>query len=311
MSRTIFGSLFSYLRKLATKRSHAFTCCAGCKDLPVPAGNRLCVSMKPRWKVDAVLLGDWSAVELRAAVASAHASMPWLRRIHASSGDIEALGQGVLTLLEGIEEADLHRIKSLAEYFIVFRSAHLLTTPLLREDFFTPNGLPHLFMDWRERRRQGYEKNQTPHASSWFNTCTELERRGIRPAPAIITAHVPYAQSKSNAKAAFVFFANAITAFSGNKFRTDKEMAFYCHAASLWAYAFKRAVPCDVTYWYVNTKRKDRRRLYANLLEQKAADRASLFLCLNDAPVKGCRPFWQRHLARFMDTYWPTPSPWE
>lgn len=267
--------------------------------------------------------------ELLYSLRSLAAYAPWIRRIHLvtdgqrpawlreRSGLIvvdhtEIIPEQYLpTFNSHVIEAYLHHIPGLAEHYIYLNDDFFLTAPAEPGDFFTPNGLPYLFVDWRESRRQGYEQNPTPHARSWFNTRAELERRGITPAPDFITAHVPYAQSKSNATGAFAFFADAIEAFSGNRFRTDKEMAFYCHAASLWAYAFKRAVPCDVTYWYVNTKRKDRRRLYANLLEQKAAGRAPLFLCLNDAPGKGCRPFWRRHLGRFMEAYWPTPSVWE
>ena len=102
-----------------------------------------------------------------------------------------------------------------------------------------------------------------------------------------------------------------VLVISAHKFRGDDEIAFYCHAASLWAYAFKRAVPCDVPYWYVNTKRRDRKRLYASLLAQQAEGRGSLFLCLNDVPAKRRRWFWQRHLAAFLAACWPAPSPFE
>jgi hypothetical protein len=267
--------------------------------------------------------------ELRYSLRSLARYAPWIRRVHlVTDGQRPAWlqerpglslvdhaeivpSQYLPTFNSHVIEAYLHRIPNLAEQYIYFNDDCFLAAPATPGDFFTDNGLPHLFVDWRKSRREGYERHPTPHARSWFNTRTELERRGVTPAPELITAHTPHAQTKSNAEAVFVFFAAAIAAFSGNRFRTDAEMAFYCHAASLWAYAFGKAVPCDVTYWYVNTKRKDRRRIYANLLEQKAAGRAPLFLCLNDAPVKGFRPFWQRHLARFMEAYWPAPSPWE
>lgn len=277
--------------------------------------------------------------ELRYSLRSLAHYAPWIRRVYlvtdgqcpswltkAGQGPAPLLKHPELVLVDHTEiiplqylptfnshviEAYLHRIPDLAEHYLYFNDDCFLAAPASPGDFFTANGLPHLFVDWRKSRREGYERHSTPHARSWFNTRAELERRGLPPAPDLITAHTPHAQTKSNAEAAFTFFADAITAFSGNKFRTDGEMAFYCHAASLWAYAFRTAVPCDATHWYVNTKRKDRRRIYANLLEQKAAGRPPLFLCLNDALVKGLRPFWRRHLARFMESYWPAPSPWE
>lgn len=160
------GSLFSYLRKLAANRSQAFTCCAGCEALPVPIGNRLCVSVTPIWEADAVLPCDWSAAELLSAVEVLRAAMPWLRRIHVPAGLVEASGltrtyfenvgaalpmahepsgRSVSSLPEGIEEADLHHVEALAEHFLVFPPGRLPATPLLPVDFFTPNGLPLLF----------------------------------------------------------------------------------------------------------------------------------------------------------------------
>jgi hypothetical protein len=254
---------------------------------------------------------------------------PWMRRIHIVTDeqrpdwlrehpDIAIVDHTdfipkryLPTFNSHVIEAYLHRIPGLAEHYMYFNDDFFLTAPTQPGDFFTANGLPHLFVDWRVKRREGYERTETPHARSWFNTRAELERRGITPAPEIITAHGPYPMTKDTAEAAFLFFAEAIEAFSGNRFRTDREMAFYCHAASLYAYVFGKAVPCDVPWWYVNTKRWDRRRLYASLLKQKNADRAPLFLCLNDVPVKGRRWFWQRQLTRFLETCWPTPSPWE
>lgn len=273
--------------------------------------------------------------ELRYSLRSLAQYAPWIRRVHlVTDGQRPAWlrsehpgiqivdhaeiipPQYLPTFNSHVIEAFLHRIPGLAEHYLYFNDDFFLTAPAGSGDFFTPNGMPYLFIDWRESRRQGYKQRTTPHAHSWFNTRNELERRGIAPAPDIIGAHIPHAQTKSNAEAAFAFFSDAILAFSGNRFRTNSEMAFYSHAISLWAYACKKAIPCDVTYWYVNIKRKDRRQIYSNLLDQKSKGHAPLFLCLNDVQVQGfCpfwfRPFWRRHLTQFMEKYWPTPSPWE
>jgi hypothetical protein len=141
----MIGSLFAYLRNLIMKRSQAFTCCAGCEALPAPVGNRLCVSVTPLWEADAVLTTGWSAAELPAAVAAVRAAMPWLRRVHVPYGGMAASGRDVFLLPEGVGEADLHRVESLAEHFLALPPGRLPATPLLPVDFFTPNGLPLLF----------------------------------------------------------------------------------------------------------------------------------------------------------------------
>ncbi|MDR1660716.1 MAG: Stealth CR1 domain-containing protein [Desulfovibrio sp.] len=277
---------------------------------------------------------------------------PWVRRVHlvtdgqrpdwlSKHPDLAVVDHAEIiprqylpTFNSHVIEAYLHRIPGLAEHYIYFNDDFFLTAPAGAGDFFASNGLPFLFTDWRASRRDGYVRTLSPHACSYWNTLAELAKRGAPSVPDVITAHAPCPQTKSNAEDAFSFFADAITGFSGNRFRTganeafsffanviagfsgngsraDGEMAFYCHAASLWAWVFKRAVPCDVPWWYVNVKRRDRRRLYASLLARTAEDRAPLFLCLNDVPAKGRRWFWRRQLAAFLAKRWPAPSPFE
>lgn len=160
----VLVSLLSYLCKLAANRSQAFTCCAGCEALPVPVGNRLCVSVAPQWEADAVLPSGWGAAELPAVVRALRSAMPWLRRIHVPAYALEASGlpcagpenaaatavpapcaRSIFPLPAGIGEAELHCMEALAEHFLVFPPGRLPTTPILSVDFFTPNGMPLLF----------------------------------------------------------------------------------------------------------------------------------------------------------------------
>ena len=272
--------------------------------------------------------------ELRYSLRSLAACAPWVRRVHiVTDGQRPAWlrkacpGLAIVdhreiipseylpTFNSHVIEAYLHRIPGLAENYIYCNDDFFLTATAYPGDFFTCNGLPHLFMDWRKSRREGYGRAQTPHARSWWNTRAELAKRGVTAIPDFVTAHGPYPQTTRNARDAFHFFEDAIAGFSRNKFRTADEMAFYAHAASLWAYIFKRGVPCDVPYWYVNTKRWGRQRLYRSLLAQKGTGRGPLFLCLNDAPLTRRQWFlqwaWRRHLAVFLATRWPEPSPYE
>lgn len=125
-----------------------FTYCAACGDLPTPPGNRLCVSLKSNWPLDAVLTGPQDTRSANETVASLRIVMPWLGRIFMpSSAQSPSDMEGIGILATGTDEANLHLVESLAEYFIVLpREAQgAFRQPLLREDFFTPNGLPLLF----------------------------------------------------------------------------------------------------------------------------------------------------------------------
>jgi hypothetical protein len=115
-------------------------------------------------------------------------------------------------------EAYLHRIPGLAEHYIYFNDDFFLTAPAEPGDFFTPNGLPHIFMDWRTSRREGYLWRLSPHARSWWNAVAYLARRGVT-APNMLTAHGPCPMTVSAAQDAFDFFAEAINNFSSRKFR--------------------------------------------------------------------------------------------
>ncbi|MDR1660715.1 MAG: hypothetical protein LBR94_10365 [Desulfovibrio sp.] len=130
--------------------SDPFTHCASCGELPAPPGNRLCVSIPPDWTADAVLLCGGGEAGSAADAASLRAAMPWLRRIHVEAGadgtDYPDWTPDLIMMPDGITEADLPGLESLAEYFIVFRPGRLPANPLLPADFFTPNGIPLLFV---------------------------------------------------------------------------------------------------------------------------------------------------------------------
>jgi hypothetical protein len=156
--------------------------------------------------------------ELRYSLRSLVACAPWIRRIHIVTDEqkpgwlrtdnprihlvdhTQIIPSRYLpTFNSHVIESYLHLIPDLAEHYIYFNDDCFLTAKTVPGDFFTSNGVPFLFMDWRASRREGYEKNGTPHARSWFNTRSALERRGITPAPEIITAHIPQEQTNSNA----------------------------------------------------------------------------------------------------------------
>ncbi len=210
-----------------------------------------------------------------------------------------------------VMEAHLHRIPDLGEHYLYFNDDFFLSSLCAPGDFFTANGLPRLFLDWRESRRKGYARADSPHSCSYHNTRAYLDAHGRSPAPDVICAHVPYAVTKQNAADAYAFYEKAITAFSGNKFRADNELAFHCHALCLWAYANKRVVPCDVPYYYINIRRFDRQTYYSVLLREKSEGSAPLFFCLNDV---GADDSWYQEKSDhvdFLEQFFPEPSSFE
>lgn len=208
-------------------------------------------------------------------------------------------------------EAFLHRIPGLGEHYVYLNDDFFLAAPCGKNDFFTANGLPRQFTDWRPSRRHGYENPKSPHTWAYANALRYLEERGIFPDPAVVIGHAPYAQTLSLAKDAYAFYAEAVLRFARNKFRSRNDLAFASQAVPLFACATKRAVPCDVPHYYINTKRFDRQAHYDALLRQKGMPCQVPFFCLNDVGNPRFAGPWQRDMAAFLQAYYPEPSSFE
>lgn len=208
-------------------------------------------------------------------------------------------------------EAYLHEIPGLAEHYIYLNDDVFLGRPCRKTDFFTANKLPLAFVDWRKRRLFGYGYTKTPHAMSYFNTLQALEHRGVTTDPKFITAHGPYAQTRTNAREAFDFYRDVFEGFAGNRFRTTSEIAMYCHALPLWAYHKKRIVPCDERYYYVQTMRRDRVAYYKAILYSRNDHVPPIFFCINDVGRKDDVGKWRDDLDLLLTAYYPQPSSFE
>ncbi|MDL2316796.1 Stealth CR1 domain-containing protein [Desulfovibrio sp. OttesenSCG-928-A18] len=218
-------------------------------------------------------------------------------------------GHYLPTFNSNVIEAHLHCIPGLSEHYVYFNDDFFLTSMTGPEDFFTANGLPYVYVDWKAHRRQGYERANTPHARSHGRVRQLMQAAGISTTPDIIAAHVPYPQTLSNALDSYVFFEETILAFQ--KFRTMGEIAFNCHAAPLLAYTRRTTVPCDLTYYYMNAKRFDRRTCYEVLLRDKDSGKLPIFLCINDVGDAGPKHSWKKDMVDFLAAFYPEPSAYE
>lgn len=267
--------------------------------------------------------------ELRFALRSLETYAPWIRRIFLVTDaqtpawlrpdhpkirivdHTECVPSEYLpTFNSHVIEAHLHRIPGLSEHFVYCNDDFFLLAPCTKTNFFTANGLPYLFVDWRDIRRQGYAL-PTPHAASFANVRQFLEQRGISPAPDVIAAHAPYPMTTGNMERACEFFSEALRRFGHNKFRTPDDMAFICHAAPLLACAMKRTVPRDMPFYYINAKRFDRMTYYETMLREKNYGTLPPFLCLNDVgePVDG--DSWREDMHAFLRDFYPDISSFE
>jgi hypothetical protein len=266
--------------------------------------------------------------ELRYALRSLEAHAPWVNRVFiVTDGQVPSWlntfhpqirivdhsecipAEYLPTFSSRVIEAHLHRIHGLAEHYVYCNDDFFLLSPCLPKDFFTAAGQPYIFTDWRGSRRRGYARGDTPHSSSYANARVWLKRKGAS-APDVIAAHVPYPQSRSNAVAAYAFYEDFIREFCTHRFRDFFGMVFTCHGAPLWAYLARRAVPCDMPYYYLNSRRYDRKVYYASMLREKNRGTLPLFLCINDTGAAKA-PSWRKDMLDFLDAYYPRPSAFE
>ncbi len=268
--------------------------------------------------------------ELRYSLRSLHDYCPWIRNIilvtdsqipswiqteHPQVRVVDHTefipSQYLPTFNSHVIEAFLHKIPGLAEHFMYLNDDVFIARPCRKTEFFTSNGLPMAFVDWRARRLSGYKITKTPHAQSYFNALDMLKQHNVPTDPNFITAHGPYPQTISNAEDAFAFYQPKIEEFAHNRFRTTQEIAMYSHGIPLFSYYKRRLVPCDERYYYVQTRRRDRIAYYNAILNSKNDRCAPLFFCINDVGGSSPNKDWKNDLRGILQSYFPQAAPYE
>jgi hypothetical protein len=208
-------------------------------------------------------------------------------------------------------ESYLHLIPSLSQHYVYFNDDFFLCSPTTPEYFFTHNGLPLIFVDWRHSRLAGFTEKKTPHACSFFNVLNVLYKNYKDEIPFFITQHGPYSQTKENAYETFSLFSDNIKDLSKNKFRSVKDIAFYCHAAPLLSVYQKKSIPCDISYYYINIEKVDRQAYYNHLLNNKNKSESSLpiYMALNDTSNKSFNG--TADMYKFLKLFFPKKSNFE
>ena len=261
--------------------------------------------------------------ELRYALHSLEAYAPWLRAIHlVTDGQRPSWlkkahpklrvvdhkdfipAEYLPTFNSHVIEAFLRQISDLAEHYIYFNDDVFLGRMTRKSDFFTANGLPFCFVDWRPLREFGYGWRSSPHSSSWRNALNHIQEEGASELDhSFIAAHGPFPQTVTNARDAFAFYEQLIMNFAANRFRTNDEVAFYCHAAPMWLYEQKRTILCDERYYYVQNGQIDRDAYYTALLNSKNDMAPPLFFCINDTGSSPFTPWQRKDLRKVLYSY--------
>lgn len=230
-----------FLRNALIKQHPYFSCCASCGEIKTPLADRLCTSLLPGFPVDAVIVpslnNSLSCEELDVSLRSLNEQAPWLRRIYLLAPELpEGAVEEKLSLLQPASifpqnatlppQGYLHAVPDLAEHYLVVPAGFQMEQARLVVDFFTPNGIPLLFLQAKETGAEPIDVN--PGLGCALEAVGLFLEMALRPVLYGIAA-----QCKENS-AAFLTFAAALPPL---------EAESYPLALAHFAYAAGRVVP--------------------------------------------------------------------
>ena len=262
--------------------------------------------------------------ELRYSLRSVHLFTPWVRKIHlVTAGQVpdwldtdhpqialvdhaEILPTEALpTFNSHAIESALHKVPDLAEHFVYFNDDFFVGRPLRPEAFFSPAGLPAVFVSPNPIGLSDMPDAPPYLKAAWHNRRLLQEAFGR-----VITdnlAHAPYPHRRSVLEEIEARFADAVAGTARSPFRSDSDVSMLSSLAQHYGLMTGAAYVGDCERAYVNLSNSD---LDWNL--KRVLDRDQDFICLadhHDHALNADRL--NRTLAEFMQAYLPIAAPWE
>jgi hypothetical protein len=267
--------------------------------------------------------------ELKYSLRSLHAYAPWVNRIFIVTNGQRpawALANPKLQFIhhEQILEPDylptfnshvigsaLHKIPGLSERYIYFNDDVLLLRPLDITRAFSVAGKSYAYIT-QDRLAAG--------AATDFETATEWAGKTARD---LIEghwghlfdrrfSHMFHAQRRSVAETCESLFPEAYDAMRRNKFRQMNDVlccSFLHHYAG---YLSGETLFRTERGHYISVRSKTAPGEFSRLLEAQGEPDGLNVMCLNDyEPAGGGLSNYEETLSRFLDAYYPSPSPYE
>ena len=261
--------------------------------------------------------------ELRYALRSVWLYAGWVRRIHlvtagqrpawlADDDRVRVVDHAQIlearhlpTFNSHVIESALHHVPDLAEHFVYLNDDVLLARSVRPETFFTPGGLPRVFLS--------DARIDAGAAGSDADVDTAARRgRALLAAQGLGVAdrkphHAPFVLRRSDLLELEQEFAGEFETTRTHRFRDPDDVSVPSGLAQQWALAHGRAVESDLDVAYVTV---EARRLPAHLDRLLLADDVDAF-CLNSTGVAELRESSRRRVERFLLTRFPDAAPWE
>jgi hypothetical protein len=266
--------------------------------------------------------------ELRYSLRSLHLYAPWLRHIYLVTADqvpawldtsvpgltvvphreIFRSAEGLPTFNSHAIESQLHHIEGLSEHFLYFNDDVMLGREIFPQHFFLPNGLGKFYLSSALVPFGDPSPEDPPVAAAGKNNRRLIaERFGDTIFRKM--KHVPHALHRSVLDEIEAEFPEEHRRTAASRFRSVTDVSVTSSLHHYYAFHTQRSFPGEgLVYRYCDVGKPNVERVLGRLL----AERDAHVFCLNDTTSTEADVSRQQSLmSRFLDEYFPVPSPYE
>ncbi|MFG2945973.1 stealth family protein [Streptomyces adustus] len=264
--------------------------------------------------------------ELRYSLRSIHQYAPWVRNIFLVTAgqvpgwlDPEYPGLKVIdhreifsdptalpTFNSHAIESQLHHIPGLAEHFLYLNDDVFFGRPVRPDRFFHPNGLSKFFMS-KALIPPGQIKPQDLPVDAAGKNSRGLIAQQFGTVISQKMKHTPHALRRSVLAEIEEVYARAHWVTQHSRFRSPSDIPVASSLHHYYAYNSARATVGDLRYVYIDIGDGKAEQRMNQLLARRDFDT----FCINDTVVPEDREAQARMVTRFLDSYFPVPSPYE
>jgi hypothetical protein len=207
-------------------------------------------------------------------------------------------------------ETHLHRIPGLSEQYLYFNDDVFLGRPVDPSRFFTPSGLPRLFLSKATVDLLPPADTDTALVAARKKSADLIERHfGVRPTRAF--KHTPLPQRRSVHAELEAHFGGELAATSAHKFRSRDDVGATGWLHNYYALLSGQGITGSIAYDYFRLGAPMTSERLRALLTRRNID----VFCINDDSESEDstdeRDRQTEELQQFLEAYFPIPSPFE
>lgn len=260
--------------------------------------------------------------ELYYSVLSVKKYMPWVRKIFIVTDNqkpgwlfedekIEIIdhseivdNQFLPTFNSHVIEANLYKIKGLAEHFIYFNDDVFVAKPLKKEHFFRKNGIASIFAS--EKSLQEMENKGVKTATLLASkNCNDILNKNYSISIDLPLSHTYVPLKKSTFKSCFERYEKEFFDFLNNKFRGKNDLNLATFLVPWSMYLEGQSVITPEICYYFNIRSNNALAQYRKILQAKKEGKVPHSFCANDftANSKDINFDASKNLNCFLDSF--------